>query len=195
MLISNNGNAVLVEQVKIPVNRPSRPIRHINLEQVVLLHNNPNPFYIHCKNITFSAELKPHNYEIVIKERNNFINISEPEFENSNTTAITELSLRTIQIERANFSQKFYSWIESFPFLERYLILLSLTIAGIFSLAIFAVCLLRFLQMLICKSLKFTINKKTKKAHELKIRSQGADNAAFDEEAGPFSDAQTESGF
>ena len=72
LLIYNNGNAVLVEQVKIPLNRPSRPIRHINLDQVVLLDNYLNLFYIHCKNITFLAKLK-HSYEIDIKERNNFI--------------------------------------------------------------------------------------------------------------------------
>ena len=198
LLISNNGNAVLVEQVKIPVNRPSRPIRHINLDQVVLLHNYTNPFYIHCKNISFSAQLKKHNYEIDIRERNNFINMSEPEFETSNTTAITKLSLKTIKIQRENFSQKFYSWLESFPFLEKYLILLGFTIAGILSLTIFSVCLLRFLRMLICKSLKFNINRnktKTKKAHEMRIRAQAADNAAFDEEAGPFTGGQTESNF
>ena len=130
--------------------------------------------------------------------KNEIISLSKPEFENPNTTAITELSLRIIKIKRENFSQKFYSWIESFPFLERYLILLGFTIAGILSLTIFAVCLLRFLRTLICKSLKFGMNKnktKTKMAQEMKIRAQGADNAAFDEEAGPITDAQTESEF
>ena len=140
-------------------------------------------------------------YSSFLTERNNYINISEPEFDsnrNSNTTAITELSLKTIKIQRENFSQKFYSWIESFAFIEKYLILLGLTIAGIFSLTIFAVCLLRFLRMVICKLLKFDINKnktKTKQAHEMKIRAQGADKEAFDKGAGPFTDGQTESTF